>query len=104
MKLLGGLLLVTLALGAAPVTANAKIPMGEVKRLNREHMRLQCFDTCVARELYYCKRVGNRRARCVGRVTWQDDTGVSTCRIINRYKLRDGEVVTYEINKRCHPA
>jgi hypothetical protein len=106
MKLLGAVVftLVAIALGAVPAAADARISLAEVKRENREVTRGHCFDECIEWEVLRCKRVSDRRAKCVGRVTWQDHSGVNTCRVINRFKQKQGDAEIYKISKRCHPA
>jgi hypothetical protein len=94
---------VAAALIAAP-SAQAGISLGEVKREGRAAIKGACFDTCIDWEVHYCKRVGADRAKCAGRVTWQDHAGVQTCRVIYRFRQRQGDAVIYEINKRCEPA
>jgi hypothetical protein len=105
MKSLVGSLISCLALGLLVSQAGAedRISLSEVKRLNRVDMRGHCFDRCIKAEVRYCKRVSGRRAKCVGSVTWEDDSGVNTCRIVNRYEQQGGAPVIYEINKRCRP-
>ena len=102
MKLVAALAVVA-ALVVAPA-AEARISLAEVKRENRETVRAHCFDRCIEWNVRYCKRVGGDRARCVGRVTWEDHAGVQTCRIINRFKQKQGDAEIYEISKRCSPA
>ncbi len=103
MKLAAALAVVA-ALILAPA-AEARISLAEVKRENREAMRGHCFDRCIESTVRYCKRVGGDRARCVGRVTWEDNYGiVNTCRVIIRFKQKQGDAQIYEINKRCDAA
>lgn len=89
---------------SVPAGADERISLAKVKRLNREQVQLQCFDTCVSRDIHYCKRVGRVKARCVSTVVFTDHAGTTSCRVTNRWKLKDGAPVIYEINKRCHPA
>jgi hypothetical protein len=102
MKLVAALAIVA-ALLVVPA-AEARISLAEVKRENREALRGQCFDRCIEWKVRYCKRVGADRARCAGRVTWEDQSGVNSCRVINRFKQKQGDAQIYEINKRCGPA
>jgi hypothetical protein len=88
---------------AAPA-AEARISLAEVKRENRAAMRGACFDRCIDWDVHFCKRVGVDRAKCAGRVTWDDHAGVQTCRVINRFKQKRGDAVIYRISKRCQPA
>jgi hypothetical protein len=96
--------LVAIGLATVPAAADARISLAEVKRENREATRGHCFDKCIEWEVLRCKRVSDRRAQCVGRVTWQDHSGVNTCRVINRFKQKQGDAEIYKISKRCHPA
>jgi hypothetical protein len=85
-----------------PPLAQARISLAEVKRENREAVRRACFDHCIEWEVHFCKRVGADRAKCAGRVTWLDDYGVTnTCRVINRFRQKQGDAQIYKISKRC---
>lgn len=88
-----------------PTSAQARISLAEVKREGRAAMRDACFDRCIEWTVKSCKRVGNRRAKCFGRVTWEDSYGtVNTCRVTYRFKQKQGDAQIYEINKRCDAA
>lgn len=104
MKLAASLAALVVLLMVAPA-AEARISLAEVKRENRKAMRGHCFDRCIEWKVRHCKRVGADRARCVGRVTWEDDYGiVNTCRVIIRFKQKQGDAQIYEISKRCDAA
>jgi hypothetical protein len=89
---------------ASPAGAQDRISLHDVKRLHRVDLRGNCFDTCIKSRVRYCKRVGDLRAKCVGRVTWEDQSGVNTCKVIHRYKQSNDGIEVYRITKHCNPA